>query len=162
MKRALFPGTFDPITKGHMDIIIRASKLADELIIGISTGSDKQPIFSIPERVALVEAEVAPLVAAGHKITVHAFDTLLMKYVESVGAQIIVRGLRGVSDFDYEFMMSGMNQRLNSTVETVFLMASQEYQVVSSRFVKEICRLGGDIGSFVSPVIATALKAKFG
>jgi pantetheine-phosphate adenylyltransferase len=162
MKRALFPGTFDPVTKGHMDIITRAAKMADELIIGISTGGDKQPIFSIPERVALVEAEVAPLVDAGWKISVHAFDILLMKYVEQVGAQTIVRGLRGVSDFDYEFMMSGMNQRLNSAVETVFLMASQEYQVVSSRFVKEICRLGGDISPFVSPAVATALKGKFG
>ena len=149
---AIYPGTFDPITNGHLDIIRRAARLTDRLVIGVSANAGKGPLFSIEERVAMVREEIAALnLPAGNgKVEVQAFDNLLMHFAQSLGASMILRGLRVVSDFDYEFQMAGMNARLDPTVETVFLMASDRHQFISSRFVKEIALLGGDIAGFVS------------
>ena len=157
----LYPGTFDPITNGHTDIIQRAAKTVDKLIIAVARNAGKGPLFSTDERVEMVEDEVKALVKGGHDIEVKSFDTLLMHFAQSVGANMIVRGLRAVSDFEYEFQMAGMNTRLNPDVETVFLMASEQHQFIASRFVKEIGRLGGDISSFVSPRVAQRLVARF-
>ena len=146
----LYPGTFDPITNGHIDIIGRAARLVDRLIIGVAMNAGKGPIFSIEERAELVWAEVAEVSArTGTQIEVRPFATLLIAFAQEVGAKMIVRGLRAVSDFDYEFQMAGMNYRLDSGIETVFLMASEHHQFISSRFVKDIAALGGDITSFV-------------
>ena len=160
---AVYPGTFDPITNGHLDIIRRAARLADRLVIGVSTNIGKGPLFDVHERVSMVQAEVAALdLPAGNgKVEVRAFDTLLMHFAQSMGAGMILRGLRAVSDFEYEFQMAGMNARLNPAIETVFLMASDRHQFISSRFVKEIGRLGGDITSFVSSRVAERLVARF-
>ena len=160
---AIYPGTFDPVTNGHLDIIRRAASLVDRLVIGVSTNAGKGPLFSIEERIALIKSEVAALdLPAGNGVVeIRAFDTLLMHFAESVGARMILRGLRAVSDFEYEFQMAGMNARLNPGVETVFLMASESQQFISSRLVKEIGRLGGDITSFVSPRVAARLADKF-
>lgn len=149
---AIYPGTFDPITNGHLDIIRRAARLADRLVIGVSANAGKGPLFSIEERVAMVSEEIAALALppGNGKVEVQAFDNLLMHFAQSLGASMILRGLRVVSDFDYEFQMAGMNSRLDPTVETVFLMASDRHQFISSRFVKEIALLGGDIAGFVS------------
>lgn len=158
----LYPGTFDPITMGHVDIVERAVKLVDELVIGVAINSDKGPLFSLEERVDMVKVEMARIAkASGVAIAVKPFDTLLMQFAEEVGAGIIVRGLRAVSDFEYEFQMVGMNQALNADIETVFLMADARYQSIASRLVKEIARLGGDITSFVPPHVATRLAKKF-
>ena len=161
---AVYPGTFDPITTGHLDIIRRAARLVDRLVIGIASNAGKGPLFSIEERVDIVREVVADLCPAGAKerIDVQPFDTLLMHFVETVGARVIIRGLRAVSDFEYEFQMAGMNARLNPEIETIFLMASDRNQFISSRFVKEIGRLGGDISPFVSPRIAERLHERFG
>lgn len=159
---AVYPGTFDPVTKGHLDIIMRAAKFVDQLIVAIATNQDKGPLFAASERVEMIEHEIQqwdPNLAK--RISVQSFDDLLMHFVERVGAGIIIRGLRAVSDFEYEFQMAGMNTRLNSHVETVFLMASERQQFVSSRFVKEICRLGGDVSSFVPPNVLEAFKTRF-
>ena len=158
---ALYPGTFDPITNGHLDIITRALTLCDRLIVGVAANAGKNPIFTSAERVALVEEDVAELTAAGAIIEVRAFDHLLMHFAAEVNATMIVRGLRAVSDFEYEFQMAGMNHRLDPSRETVFLMASDRHQFISSRFVKEIGRLGGDIGKFVSPHVAARLGERF-
>jgi pantetheine-phosphate adenylyltransferase len=160
---AVYPGTFDPITNGHIDIIRRAARLTDRLVIGVSTNIGKGPLFDVNERVAMVSAEVAALdLPAGNgKVEVRAFDTLLMHFAQSVGAGMILRGLRALSDFEYEFQMAGMNARLNPAIETVFLMASDRHQFISSRFVKEIGRLGGDITSFVSSRVASRLVQRF-
>jgi len=160
----VYPGTFDPITNGHSDIILRATKIVDRLVIGVAKNIGKGPLFSTDERVATVLDEIAHLngPAAGAKIEVKAFDNLLMHFAVEQGATMIVRGLRAVSDFEYEFQMAGMNSRLNATVETVFLMASDRYQFISSRFVKEIGQLGGDVTPFVSPRVAERIKKKFG
>ena len=160
---AVYPGTFDPITNGHTDIIRRAARLVDRLVIGVSTNIGKGPLFNVDERVAMVSAEVTALeLPSGNgEVEVRAFDNLLMHFAQSVGAGMILRGLRAVSDFEYEFQMAGMNTRLNSAIETVFLMASDRHQLISSRFVKEIGRLGGDITSFVSPRVAQRLAARF-
>ena len=149
---AIYPGTFDPITNGHLDIIRRAARLADRLVIGVSTNAGKGPLFSIEERVDMVheEIEALKLPPGNGKVEVQAFDNLLMHFAQSLGATMILRGLRVVSDFDYEFQMAGMNSRLDPDVETVFLMASDRHQFISSRFVKEIALLGGDVASFVS------------
>jgi pantetheine-phosphate adenylyltransferase len=153
----LYPGTFDPVTLGHLDIISRAVKLVDHLVIGVATNAAKTPLFTLDERVAMLEQEAGP-VAAGHAtIAVRAFDTLLVHFAAEVGAQVIVRGLRAVSDFEYEFQMVAMNQRLSSEVETVFLMADPMHQAISSRLVKEIALLGGDIEPFTTPAVARAL-----
>jgi pantetheine-phosphate adenylyltransferase len=158
----LYPGTFDPLTLGHVDIIERAVKLVDELVIGVAINSDKGPLFSLEERVSMVAAEMKSVEKkSGVAIRVTPFDTLLMKCAEAVHADIIIRGLRAVSDFEYEFQMVGMNQALNDDIETVFLMADVRYQSIASRLVKEIARLGGDISSFVPPKVAVALVAKF-
>lgn len=158
----LYPGTFDPVTNGHLDIIRRAVKLVDHLVIGVAINRDKGPLFSLEERCAMVEDEtrafVTPQTAS---ISVTPFDTLLMTFAEQVGASVIVRGLRAVSDFEYEFQMVAMNQRLNSRIETVFLMADPAHQAVASRLVKEIARLGGDVTHFTSPAVADALTHRF-
>ncbi|MFC2953332.1 pantetheine-phosphate adenylyltransferase [Marinicaulis aureus] len=158
----LYPGTFDPLTLGHVDLVERAVKLVDELVIGVAINRDKGPLFSLQERVAMVEKEMARISkATGTPIRVVPFETLLMKFAEELNANIIIRGLRAVSDFEYEFQMVGMNQALNDDIETVFLMADARYQSIASRLVKEIARLDGEISSFVPGHVATALKAKF-
>ncbi len=160
IRTALYPGTFDPLTNGHADIIGRAAKLADKLVIGVAINEAKKPLFSLDERVAMVEAETAQL-STQVEIEVRPFDGLLMHFAEEVGAQSIVRGLRAVSDFEYEFQMVAMNQRLNDEIETVFLMADPRHQAIASRLVKEIARLGGDVSAFVSPAIEARLKERF-
>jgi pantetheine-phosphate adenylyltransferase len=157
----LYPGTFDPVTNGHIDIIGRAAKLVDKLVIGVAINRDKGPLFSLAERVEMVEEEIARFRQI-IDIDVRPFDTLLMKFAEEVGAQVIVRGLRAVSDFEYEFQMVGMNQKLNPTIETVFLMADPTCQAIASRLVKEIARLKGDVSQFVPTEVERRLKAKYG
>ena len=148
----LYPGTFDPITNGHTDIISRSSKLVDKLIVGIASNVEKSPMFTVDERRTMIENEIKSLNIheSVSKLQVLSFDNLLMHFAQTVKATIIFRGLRAVSDFDYEFQMVGMNARLNPNIETVFLMASENQQFISSRFVKEIASLGGDVSSFVS------------
>jgi pantetheine-phosphate adenylyltransferase len=146
----VYPGTFDPVTNGHLDVIGRAARLLDRLVIGVAMNAGKGPLFPLAERVELVKAETDPIAArTGTAIEVIPFEGLLIAFARSVGARMIVRGLRAVSDFDYEFQMTGMNRRLDPEIETVFLMASETNQFISSRFVKEIAQLGGDIASFV-------------
>lgn len=158
----LYPGTFDPITLGHVDIIERAVKMVDELVIGVAINRDKGPLFSLEDRVAMTKTEMAIISKkSGVPIVVTPFETLLMKFAEQVNANFIIRGLRAVSDFEYEFQMVGMNQKLNDDIETVFLMADVRYQFIASKLVKEIARLGGDINAFVPPAVASALRAKF-
>ena len=132
----VYPGTFDPVTNGHLDIIRRGARLVDRLVIAVAKNAGKGPLFTLEERVAILEEEVAALPPIdGYQIEIRAFDTLLMHFAESVGASVIVRGLRAVSDFEYEFQMAGMNSRLNPKIDTVFLMASERHQFISSRFV---------------------------
>jgi pantetheine-phosphate adenylyltransferase len=158
----IYPGTFDPITNGHTDIVRRAVKIVDRLVIGVARNDGKGPLFATDERVEIVRDEVAHLENGdAERIEVRAFDTLLMRFAQSVAAGVIIRGLRAVSDFEYEFQMAGMNARLNPDIETVFLMASDRYQFISSRFVKEIGALGGDVSHFVSPRVATRLLDRF-
>lgn len=157
MRIGLYPGTFDPVTNGHMDIIGRAVKLVDRLVIGVARNDDKGPLFTTDQRVEMVRAEVAHLKA---DIVVQPFSTLLMHFAESLNAGVIIRGLRAVADFEYEFQMTAMNQRLNSDIETVFLMADPRHQAVASRLVKEIARLDGAIDSFVSPAVAERVRAR--
>ncbi len=160
----VYPGTFDPITVGHLDIIARSAlHLVDRLIVAVATNAGKEPMFEVDERVELVKAGIEALPeAARDSIEVQAFDNLLMHFVGDVGANVIVRGLRAVSDFEYEFQMAAMNRRLNSDVETVFLMALDRNQFISSRFVKEIARLGGDVEQFLPPRVHDHLKRKLG
>lgn len=160
----IYPGTFDPITLGHFDIIRRAAtRLCDRLIVSVAINAGKGPLFSLEERAQMVRDEVATLPPEiRDRIEVIPFEGLLMHHAVSVGATLIVRGLRAVSDFEYEFQMTGMNARLNRDVETVFLMASERHQFISSRFVKEIRQLDGDISEFVSPRVKDRLDAKFG
>ena len=163
MRTALYPGTFDPITLGHVDIIKRAARLVDRLVIGVAINRDKGPLFSLEERVAMVEAEAARWSArTGCEIVAHPFENLLIDCARDVGAQVIVRGLRAVADFEYEFQMVGMNRVMDDSVETVFLMAEAEHQAIASKLVKEIARLGGDVSAFVTPAVDEALRAKFG
>jgi pantetheine-phosphate adenylyltransferase len=157
---ALYPGTFDPMTLGHLDIMKRASRLCDKLIIWVAINRDKNPIFSLDERVEMVENVVAPF-RERIEVEVKPFEGLLIHFVEDCGASMIVRGLRAVSDFEYEFQMAGMNDRLNPDIETVFLMADPQYQTIASRLVKEIARLGGNIDQFVTPEVAVRLKDKY-
>ncbi len=158
---ALYPGTFDPVTNGHLDIIGRAARLADRLVVGVAINIGKGPLFDLEERVALVKAEVAPLAARnGTVIEVRPFEGLLVQYARQIGARMIIRGLRAVADFDYEFQMVGMNRRLDQEIETVFLMASETNQFIASRLVKEIARLGGDISGFVPRTTLDATMAK--
>ncbi|KPF64151.1 phosphopantetheine adenylyltransferase [alpha proteobacterium AAP81b] len=156
MRIGVYPGTFDPVTLGHMDIIRRGAKLVDKLIIGVATNPSKSPMFSLAERKAQVARETEDVA----HIEVVEFDTLLMKFAEEQGAQIIIRGLRAVADFEYEFQMAGMNQQLNSRIETVFLMADVALQPIASRLVKEIATYGGDIRKFVSPRMAADVVAR--
>ena len=162
MRIGLYPGTFDPITLGHVDIIRRACSLIDRLVIGIAINRDKGPLFDLEERVEMVETECRPIAeAAGVEIVAWPFENLLIHCAEEVGASVIVRGLRAVSDFEYEFQMVGMNRVLDDRIETVFLMADAHYQAIASRLVKEIARLGGDVSSFVPARVAQALAEKF-
>lgn len=161
MRIGLYPGTFDPITLGHVDIIQRATTLVDRLVIGVAINRDKGPLFTLEQRVAMVEAECAEITrACGVEIVVHPFENLLIDCARDVGARVIVRGLRAVTDFEYEFQMVGMNRALDASVETVFLMADARRQAIASKLVKEIARLGGDVSKFVTPVRA-ALVDKF-
>ncbi|HZH26917.1 MAG TPA: pantetheine-phosphate adenylyltransferase [Azospirillaceae bacterium] len=161
----VYPGTFDPITNGHMDIIQRATRVVDHLIVGVARNAGKGPLFSVDERVELVRDEIKALhesrADGGIRIEVRPFDTLLMHFAVEMNATVIIRGLRAVSDFEYEFQMAGMNHRMNPKIETVFLMASDRHQFISSRFVKEIGQLGGDIGHFVSPRVMKRLLSRF-
>ncbi|MFT4150480.1 MAG: pantetheine-phosphate adenylyltransferase [Paracoccaceae bacterium] len=163
MRIGLYPGTFDPITLGHVDIIERACALVDRLVIGVAINRDKGPLFNLDERVEMVQAECGAISAkSGCEIVVHPFENLLIDCARDVGAQVIVRGLRAVADFEYEFQMVGMNRALDSSVETVFLMADARRQAIASKLVKEIARLGGDVSKFVTPAVDQALKARFG
>ncbi|WP_118136266.1 pantetheine-phosphate adenylyltransferase [Oceanicella sp. SM1341] len=158
MRIGLYPGTFDPMTLGHQDIIRRAMSLVDRLVIGVAINRDKGPLFTLEERVRMVERECAPLAEeSGTEIVVHPFENLLIHCARDVNATLIVRGLRAVSDFEYEFQMVGMNRAMSDDVETVFLMADAHHQAIASRLVKEIARLGGDISAFVSPDVASEL-----
>ena len=162
MRVGLYPGTFDPITLGHMDIIRRAATLVDKLVIGVAINRDKGPLFDLEERVAMIEAECAALAqGAGIEIVVHPFENLLIDCARDVGAQMIVRGLRAVADFEYEYQMVGMNRQLDDSIETVFLMAEAQHQAIASKLVKEIARLGGDVSKFVTPRVNEALRLRF-
>ncbi|MFK7881143.1 pantetheine-phosphate adenylyltransferase [Roseobacter sp.] len=163
MRVGLYPGTFDPITLGHIDIIRRASVLLDRLVIGVAINRDKGPLFDLEERVAMVEAECAKLSDQTEiEILVHPFENLLIDCARDVGAQIIVRGLRAVADFEYEYQMVGMNRQLDDSIETVFLMAEAQHQAIASKLVKEIARLDGDVSKFVTPQVNTELMARLG
>ncbi len=158
----VYPGTFDPLTNGHADIISRATRVVDTLIVAVAGNAGKEPLFSLDERVAMVKDEISNIkLGRSIPISVTTFDCLLMDFVDKAGAKIIIRGLRAVSDFEYEFQMAGMNARLNPLVETVFLMASDVHQFIASRFVKDIGRLGGDVEHFVSPRVAKRLLDRF-
>lgn len=159
MRIGLYPGTFDPVTNGHTDIIKRALKLVDRVVIGVARNDEKGPLFTTDERVRMLQDEVAGL---GGDIVVQPFSNLLMHFAEELNANVIIRGLRAVADFEYEFQMTAMNQRLNQDIETVFLMADPRHQAIASRLVKEIARLEGDITGFVPPRVAEQLKGKFG
>ena len=159
MRIALYPGTFDPVTNGHLDIVGRAIKLVDKLVIGVAINAGKGPMFSLEERVAMVEEETAKF-AGQAIIEVQPFETLLMHFARQVGAQMIIRGLRAVADFEYEFQMTAMNQQLDRDIETVFLMADPRHQAIASRLVKEIVILGGDVSKFVTPGVKDRLLAK--
>jgi pantetheine-phosphate adenylyltransferase len=161
VRTALYPGTFDPIHNGHLDVIGRAARLVDRLVIGVAANVGKNPMFSLEERLDLARREAAVIAARnGSVVEVHSFDSLLITFAHEVGAGMIVRGLRAVSDFDYEFQMAGMNARLDQTIETVFLPASERQHFISSRFVKEIALLGGDISSFVPPFTLERVLAR--
>lgn len=163
MRVGLYPGTFDPITLGHIDIIRRASALVDRLVIGVAINRDKGPMFSLEERVVMIEAECAKLTAqTGTEIVVHPFENLLIDCASDVGAGMIIRGLRAVADFEYEYQMVGMNRILDDSIETVFLMAEAKHQAIASKLVKEIARHGGDVSKFVTPLVNDELKARLG
>jgi pantetheine-phosphate adenylyltransferase len=155
MKVAVYPGTFDPITLGHLDIIRRGAHLVDKLVIGVTTNPSKEPMFSVGERIAMVRREVQGLPG---NIEVVEFNSLLMDFAEKQGATAILRGLRAVADFEYEFQMAGMNQQLNDDIETVFLMADVSLQPIASKLVKEIARFGGSIDKFVTPAVAADVR----
>ena len=157
MRIGVYPGTFDPVTLGHMDIIRRGAKLVDRLVIGVTTNPSKSPMFTIDERMATVRREVADVEGDIHVV---AFDSLLMDFAEAQGARVIVRGLRAVADFEYEYQMAGMNQQLNRQVETVFLMADVALQPIASRLVKEIALYGGDVSRFVPPGVREEVVAR--
>jgi pantetheine-phosphate adenylyltransferase len=157
IRTGVYPGTFDPVTLGHMDIIRRGAKLVDRLVIGVTTNPSKSPMFNLEERMTMVQREVAEI---GGEIHVVSFDSLLMDFAEREGARVIIRGLRAVADFEYEYQMAGMNQQINPRVETVFLMADVSLQPIASRLVKEIALYGGPIDRFVTPTVATEVAAR--
>ena len=162
MRIGLYPGTFDPITLGHIDIINRASMLVDRLVIGVAINRDKSPLFNLDERVKMIEAECSSLSKkTGTEIIAHPFENLLVDCANDVKASVIFRGLRAVADFEYEFQMVGMNRALNDSIETVFLMAEAKHQAIASKLVKEIVRLGGDVSKFVTPTVNRQLLEKF-
>ena len=163
MRTALYPGTFDPVTLGHIDIFKRAGALVDKLVIGVAINSDKEPLFSLEERVAMVESEIRPIAEdICTEIVTHPFENLLIHCARDVGAGIILRGLRAVADFEYEYQMVGMNRVLDDSVETVFLMAEAKHQAIASKLVKEIARLDGDVSKFVTPLVNQKLKERLG
>ncbi len=153
----VYPGTFDPITKGHLDVIERGIKLFDVLIVGVAESMSKAPLFDVEERLEMIRAEVNKY----KTVKVESFDCLLMDYMRKKKAKIVLRGLRVVSDFEYEFQMALINRKLDPDIETVFMMTSDNYAPVSSRFIKEIARLGGDVGAFVTPGVGRRLEKKF-
>ena len=162
MRIGLYPGTFDPVTLGHIDIINRASMLVDRLVIGVAINRDKSPLFNLDERVKMIEAECSSLSKkTGTEIIAHPFENLLVDCANDVNASVIFRGLRAVADFEYEFQMVGMNRALNDSIETVFLMAEAKHQAIASKLVKEIVRLGGDVSKFVTPTVNKQLLEKF-
>ena len=156
----VYPGTFDPITNGHMDVIARAIRIVDHLVVGVAANIGKGPLFSVEERVSIVQDELEPLDLGSTTLQVRPFCNLLTDFATDVGASIIIRGLRAVSDFDFEFQMVGMNARLNPNIETVFLMASETNQFIASKLVKEIAYLGGDVSRFVSASVTVEIEAK--
>ena len=156
----VYPGTFDPVTKGHLHLIRRASRMSDKLIVAIADSSKKKPLFSKEERLEMLKTDIENLPEKGCEIEVQAFDKLLIHFARDVDASFIFRGLRAVSDFEYEFQMTGMNAKLDPEIETVFLMAADKWQFVSSSFVKEICELGGDVEEFVTPNVVGKLQKK--
>ena len=161
MRIGLYPGTFDPVTLGHLDIIRRATHLVDRLVIGVAINRDKGPMFTLDERVAMIETECASISADRDiEIVVHPFENLLIDCARDVGAGVIIRGLRAGADFEYEFQMGGMNRVLDSNIETVFLMAEAKHQAIASKLVKEIARLDGDVSSFVTPAVRDALISR--
>ncbi len=157
----VYPGTFDPVTKGHLHLIQRASRLVDKLIVGVADNQRKGPLFTMAERVSMVQGDIESMKDKGCEIEVRPFGKLLINFAKEVQASCIFRGLRAVSDFEYEFQLTGMNAKLDPDIETVFLMASDKWQFVSASFVKEICSMGGDIEQFVTPLVARRLKEKF-
>ncbi len=163
LRTGVYPGTFDPVTNGHLDIISRCTRVVDRLIVAVAVNVGKAPLFTLEERVAMLEAEAAELKAVkGAIIEVAPFEGLLTEFVGNAGASLILRGLRAVSDFEYEFQMTGMNSQLAPDIETVFLTASGNHQFISSRLVKEICKLGGDITPFVSSGVKMRLTERLG
>ena len=163
MRVGLYPGTFDPITLGHVDIIRRASMLVDRLVIGVAINRDKGPLFSLEDRVVMIEAECVKLSEqTGTEIVAHPFENLLIDCAHDVEATMIIRGLRAVADFEYEYQMVGMNRVLDDSVETVFLMAEAKHQAIASKLVKEIARLDGDVSKFVTPLVNQKLKERLG
>ena len=157
----VYPGTFDPITNGHVDIIRRAARTVDKLVVGVAINGGKGPLFSLDERAEMVSDEIANL-GMSDRVSVRPFDSLLVQFAADQNANCIIRGLRAVSDFEYEFQMVGMNTRLNPDIETIFLMASEHHQFIASRLVKEIAALGGDITSFVSARVAVRINERYG
>ena len=157
LRIGVYPGTFDPITLGHMDIVRRGAKLVDRLVIGVTTNPSKNPMFSLEERMAMVRREVTDI---DGEVQVVSFNSLLMDFAEREGASMIVRGLRAVADFEYEYQMAGMNQQLNNRIETVFLMADVALQPIASRLVKEIALFGGEVGKFVTPAVREDVVAR--
>ncbi len=158
MRRAIYPGSFDPVTNGHVDVIERARKLFDEVVVAVAVNDQKQPFFSLEERLAFLREVTAPIGG----VKVGRLDGLLMRFAVEQGAQAVVRGLRAVSDFEFEFQMALMNRKLEASVETIFLMPKEDYTYLSSRIVKEIARLGGDVGSFVPDCVVKGFREKLG
>jgi pantetheine-phosphate adenylyltransferase len=163
LRAGVYPGTFDPIHNGHLDVIRRATRVVDRLVLAVAVNIGKDPLFSVEQRVAMVEDEAKALMdenrVNGCRLEVHAFDGLLVEFALRVDAPVVIRGLRAISDFEYEFQMSATNARLCPRIETIFLPASETNQFISSRFVKEIARLGGDVSSFVSGRVGAKLRA---